>query len=200
MEDKIVLDRKSFEALAAESRVRILKALKQRRKTLSEISKELEMSVSGTKEHLQNLEDAGLIQKMDDGHKWKYYELTKKGKGVVGPKELKVWILLSLSTVALVVSMFSLLSLDGGGQPAAMTMDEALVEGPELTADAGGEREAGAMYALPHEDKNEVQEAPDGSEEAPAEQELPVVPLLVAVISAVCVLGSVAILVRNRTG
>ena len=53
MEGKIVLDRKSFEALAVDSRVRILKSLKEKRKTLSEISKEQGMSLSGVKEHLE---------------------------------------------------------------------------------------------------------------------------------------------------
>ena len=38
-EDKIVLDRKSFEALAVDSRVKLLKSLKQRRKTLKEFRK-----------------------------------------------------------------------------------------------------------------------------------------------------------------
>lgn len=101
MDDRIVLDRKSFEALAVDTRVRILRLLKQRRKMLSEISKELEMSVSGTKEHLENLEQAGLIKKIDDGHKWKYYELTAKGKAVVQPNEVKVWILLAIAVLAI---------------------------------------------------------------------------------------------------
>jgi DNA-binding transcriptional ArsR family regulator len=101
MEDKIVLDRKSFEALAVDTRVKILKALQQRRKTLSELSAELNLSVSGVKEHLETLENAALVTKMDDGHKWKYYELTNKGSVVVQPRELKVWILLAISLVAL---------------------------------------------------------------------------------------------------
>ncbi len=108
MEEKIVLDSKSFEALAVDNRVRILKSLKQRRKTLSEIAKEMDISVSGAKEHLQKLEQANLVEKKDDGHKWKYYELTKKGTGIVAPKELKVWILLGLSLIALVLSLMPL--------------------------------------------------------------------------------------------
>ncbi|MFZ5501776.1 MAG: ArsR/SmtB family transcription factor, partial [Candidatus Micrarchaeota archaeon] len=100
MEGKIVLDRKSFEALAVDSRVRILKSLKERRKTLSEVASEQKMSLSGVKEHLETLERVGLIAKKDDGHKWKYYELTKKGMDIVAPRELRVWILLSLSTFA----------------------------------------------------------------------------------------------------
>ena len=108
-EDKVVLDRKSFEALAVDSRVRILKSLKQRRKTLSEIAQEMGMSVSGVKEHLETLEGADLVKKMDDGHKWKYYELTKKGSDLVAPKELRVWVVLSISVIALLISAFAIL-------------------------------------------------------------------------------------------
>jgi DNA-binding transcriptional ArsR family regulator len=121
-EEKVVLDRKSFEALAVETRVRILKSLKQRRKTLSEISAEMKMSVSGVKEHLETLEGAGLIKKMDDGHKWKYYELTKKGSELVAPKELRVWVVLSMAMIGLVISMLAMLpsaSLQGESLSAA---------------------------------------------------------------------------------
>jgi DNA-binding transcriptional ArsR family regulator len=112
-EDKIVLDRKSFEALAVDSRVKILKSLKERRKTLSEIAKEQGMSVSGVKEHLETLEGVGLIEKKDDGHKWKYYELTKKGGNIVAPRELRVWILLSMSFIALMASMTAIIDVPG---------------------------------------------------------------------------------------
>ena len=105
-EEKVVLDRSSFEALSVDTRIKVLKSLLVRRKTLSEISEEQSMSVSGIKEHLQILENAQLVRKIDDGHKWKYYELTKKGREVVGPKELKVWIMLSISIVCLMVSSF----------------------------------------------------------------------------------------------
>lgn len=109
-EPKIVLDRKSFEALAADTRIRIMKSLLKRRKTLSEISEELGMSVSGVKEHLETLEGAELIRKMDDGHKWKYYELTGKGSGIVDPgkKGTRIMVLLSISMVAFLASAFML--------------------------------------------------------------------------------------------
>lgn len=186
MEEKIVLDRKSFEALAADSRVKILKCLKDRRKTLSELSKELKMSVSGTKEHLQNLEDAELIVKIDDGHKWKYYELTKKGREIVGPKELKVWILLSVSTVALVMSAFALFSL-----PASHPMEAAMEEeGYAYTVAA--EIAEGEIADETQEEKNQEREIEY------AASELPVIPLVVGGISAVCIIGSLAILAHNR--
>jgi DNA-binding transcriptional ArsR family regulator len=88
-EEKIILDKLSFGALAVDSRVKILKALRERRKTLSELSTELGLSPSSTKEHLEKLVDAALIEKMEEGHKWKYYELTKKGAQLVSPNRNK---------------------------------------------------------------------------------------------------------------
>ena len=100
-EEKITLDRESFKVLSSDTRVGILKSLSVRRKTLSELSKEHKMSVSTISEHLDKLVKADLIKQIDDGHKWKYYELTKKGRAVLNPEEKKVWILLSLSLIGL---------------------------------------------------------------------------------------------------
>lgn len=99
MDDTIRLDRRSFEALAAESRVKTLKALAKRRKTLTELSKEVGLSVSTMKEHLDVLVKAGLIIQRDEGRKWKYYDLTRKGKGIVSPYPAKVLIMLAVSLI-----------------------------------------------------------------------------------------------------
>ena len=148
-DEKIVLDRKSFEALAVDTRVKILKSLKQRRKTLTEIAKEEGMSVSGIKEHLSVLESVGLIEKIDDGHKSKYYELTKKGREVVGPKEVKVLIVLSTSILALLISLLFMLG------PAAAPMGAQTRRGPATAGatastgpgGAGGDADAAVRIA-----------------------------------------------------
>ncbi len=111
MEDVIRLDRKSFEALAAQSRVKILKSLSVRRKTLSELAKELGLSVSTMKEHLDVLANAGLIIQRDEGRKWKYYDLTRKGSGIVAPRELKVLIMLGISLLLVLGSGWNFLSV-----------------------------------------------------------------------------------------
>ena len=107
-EEKITLDKQTFKTLASDTRVGILKSLTVRRKTLSELAKEYGMSVSTIKEHLDNLVTAGLIVQKDDGHKWKYYELTRKGRGVLNPEEKKIWILLSLSALAVIAAGFDM--------------------------------------------------------------------------------------------
>ncbi len=105
--DEVKLDQKAFRTLASESRVGILKALVERRKTLSELSKELKMSVSTTSEHLDQLVSAELILQIDDGHKWKYYELTRKGRNVLFPGEARILVILGLAAFGFVGVAYS---------------------------------------------------------------------------------------------
>jgi DNA-binding transcriptional ArsR family regulator len=148
MEDTIKLDRKSFEALAAESRVRVLKALTQRRKTLSELAKELGLSASTMKEHLGVLSGAGLVIQRDEGRKWKYYELTRKGKGIVKPHELRVLIMLAVSLLLVVGSGWNLMNVY---PPAEQVQETGMAPAPEVgeyALDAGELGEAGkSAYA-----------------------------------------------------
>jgi len=173
-EEKITIDRKTFKTLASDTRIGILKSLKVRRKTLSELAKEHSMSVSTIKEHLENLVAAGLIVQIDDGHKWKYYELTRKGSAVLNPEERKVWIMLSLSAIAVLAagldavtgvisSLFSTFALNsarspqilGGSSdmlnaPVVEKSGEAVAEAlPAATADASSVMPAAAQAAAP---------------------------------------------------
>ncbi len=105
-DDKITLDRKTFKTLSSDTRVGILKSLSRRRKMLTELSKEFGMSPSTIKEHLDNLSRAELVVMKDDGHKWKYYDLTRKGKDVLNPGETKIWIVLALSAFAIILTSY----------------------------------------------------------------------------------------------
>jgi DNA-binding transcriptional ArsR family regulator len=80
------IDRKTLKALAADTRLDILKSLKTRRKMPSELSKELSLAPSTVIEHLNKLEKANLVKREETGHKWIYYNLTNKGKSLVQPK------------------------------------------------------------------------------------------------------------------
>jgi len=199
-EEKIVLDRKSFEALAVDSRIRILKSLKERRKTLSEIASEQEMSVSGIKEHLETLEKVGLILKKDDGHKWKYYELTKKGSDIVAPRELRVWILLSMSMIALVASMMAIfyppmIPLSANDMIAPQAYNESaprfLVENAPISDNASG----GAMVSAVSDSGQKTTAQPEAA--AFRTPDL-TVPFIVAGVSVLTLLGCAGILARNR--
>ncbi len=107
--DEIVLDKRTFEALAMESRVKIMKALKERRKTQAELSKELSLAPSTISEHLEKMVEATLIARKKDHHKWIYYELTEKGRHILAPEKASVFVFaLSLT---LVVAVFAYLFL-----------------------------------------------------------------------------------------
>jgi DNA-binding transcriptional ArsR family regulator len=113
MEGRIVLDDKSFKALSADSRINIMKSLNDRRRTLSELSQKLELGNSTIKEHCDILVDAELIKQIDEGRKWKYYELTSKGKQIISPslmEEVKVLIVLCFGVFAIggIIMMLSL--------------------------------------------------------------------------------------------
>ncbi|MBN2014591.1 MAG: ArsR family transcriptional regulator [Candidatus Altiarchaeota archaeon] len=111
MEDKITLDRETFKALAIDSRVSILKKLDERfQLTLTDLATELDMAPSTIKEHLDKLVSAGLIQQLDKGMKWKYYRLTSKGEKILNPHEKRVWIVLTVSVLALFAAVYSFLA------------------------------------------------------------------------------------------
>ncbi|OGI12642.1 hypothetical protein A3K64_03610 [Candidatus Micrarchaeota archaeon RBG_16_36_9] len=80
------IDRKTLKALSADTRLNILKSLGKRRKTPSELSKELNLATSTVVEHLNKLEEADLIRREETGHKWIYYNLTEKGSSLVKPR------------------------------------------------------------------------------------------------------------------
>ena len=82
MHSKISLDSNVFKALSAKSRVDILKHLNHRKYTQSELSQLMNIKVPSVKEHLNELEKAELVKKLDEGRKWKYYELTYKAKSL----------------------------------------------------------------------------------------------------------------------
>ena len=80
------IDHATIKAVSAESRKNLLKSLKARKKMPSELSKETGLSPSTVVGHLQSLQTAGLIRRVETGHKWVYYELTDKGSNIVQPK------------------------------------------------------------------------------------------------------------------
>ncbi len=101
--NKVTIDRRTLFALASETRIEILKKLDERRMTLTELSKKLDLSKTAVKEHLDKLVQAELVEKVDEGRKWMYYELTEKGRRILHP-ESKTKIILLLSSVIASVS------------------------------------------------------------------------------------------------
>lgn len=90
------IDSKTIKALSAETRIRILKILRNSRRIAADISKEIGLAPSTVNEHLKLMEEAGLVRKNETGHKWIYYEITEKGKNMITPK-MPISIILTLS-------------------------------------------------------------------------------------------------------
>jgi DNA-binding transcriptional ArsR family regulator len=99
---KITLDAETFRALASTTRLTVLKALGERRKTLTELARDLQLNKATVHEHMQLLTAAGLVRKRDDeGRKWIYYELTWTGQRILHPEATTTFnLLLGLSVAA----------------------------------------------------------------------------------------------------
>jgi len=95
---------KTFNALSSDTRVRILKLLKEKKMNLSEISRSLDMSKSSVSEHMEKLLEAGLVAKNRHG-KWVYYSLTDLGRRVVEGAELVVKVILTIGFVLIVTGL-----------------------------------------------------------------------------------------------
>lgn len=90
----------TFKALGSKTRIEILKKLKSRRMTLSELSGVLGMHASTVGEHLEILRSAGLVSRADEGYKWKYYFLTKEGDGLFFARGANIALMVGISAVA----------------------------------------------------------------------------------------------------
>ncbi|MEM5778209.1 MAG: metalloregulator ArsR/SmtB family transcription factor [Candidatus Aenigmatarchaeota archaeon] len=99
------IDRKTLKALAADTRLDILKSLGKRRKMPSELAKELNLATSTIVEHLNKLEEANLVKKEETGHKWIYYNLTEKGESLIKPK-IPVQFVIVLSITLIIIAGF----------------------------------------------------------------------------------------------
>jgi threonine/homoserine/homoserine lactone efflux protein len=80
---------------------------------------------------------SGLVEKFDNGRKWTYYYLTRKGRNILHPHETaKILVLLGVSILALasgVTNVLSLLAPMGAAPMAAETLSEAAA--PRAPAD-----------------------------------------------------------------
>jgi len=121
------IDRKTLKALAADTRLDILKSLGKRRKMPSELSRELSLAPSTVIEHLNRLEEADLVRREETGHKWIYYNLTEKGESLIKPRfPVQFILVLSISLIIIFAGFiyinytsYSALasSTKGAGQP-----------------------------------------------------------------------------------
>lgn len=102
---KITLDQESFKALASDVRVEILKRLDVRRETVTDLSSLLSLSKPTLLEHLEKLQAAGLVKRIDEGRKWIYYELSDKGRKILHPEKVAITLALASAVVLAVIGV-----------------------------------------------------------------------------------------------
>jgi DNA-binding transcriptional ArsR family regulator len=167
IEDAVVMDQKTFKSLTSETRTDILKLLKKRNHTLSEIAEALKISKTTAKEHLDVLMEGRLIEQVPSTNIWKYYTLTNDGKklvGEAGPK--RVVILLGTFILGIILSLYGAFGLIGYG-PAGGAIMEAPA-GYETNAKATGLSSYGNA-SISEAQKNEETAAIDMIKATPAE-------------------------------
>ncbi len=104
---QIILDRSLLKLLASDTRIDILKKLEKRKMTVSELSRDLNLAKATVHEHLERMSAAGIINCIDNGHKWTYYELTPEGRSLVRqPPSIRFMLVLSFAAAAACVAGF----------------------------------------------------------------------------------------------
>ncbi len=148
---KIVLDPEAFKVLASDTRIQILKSLDSRPKTVSELSRELELNKATVFEHLQQLLNGGLVKKKDkEGRKWVYYTLTYKGTSLLHPETSTFMVLFSLAALGSVGAMWQL-----GNWLAWWAMPELLTDSRDEGSSDAGPEGGGASGGDPESDGDE---------------------------------------------
>src|SRR3989441_9238603 len=109
---KITLDQASFKALASDVRVGILKRLDVRRETVTDLSNLLSLSEPTLLEHLEKLQSAGLVKRVDEGRKWIYYELSDKGRKILHPERVAITLALGIAVALAAIGAFLVLSAE----------------------------------------------------------------------------------------
>lgn len=134
--DEVTVDRKTLKALGADTRIAILKHLAKRRMTQTELAEVLGIAVPSANEHLHSLQSAQLVSLVNEGHKWKYFEITPKGRAIVEPTNVKVWFLLGISLLALAASFSQLYGVFSAQVPQELIIREITSTQPESTSQA----------------------------------------------------------------
>lgn len=137
---KITLDQASFKALASDVRVEILKRLDSRRETVTDLSNLISLSKPTLLEHLEKLQSAGLVKRIDEGRKWIYYELSDKGRKILHPERVAITLALA-SAVALAAIGLAFLLFSTSGLLASPTrsVDFGEIQGPAAPSLASAE-------------------------------------------------------------
>ncbi len=129
------LDKKTLRALSVETRQEIVRLLSKRPYTASELSKKLGKHVTTVSEHLRLLQDAGLIQKNPNGHKWIYFTLAEKGEKIFKPQLYSWVVVLALSFIMVFFGVYQMAGVDGYSQKATTAIENIpIISGSDASA------------------------------------------------------------------
>lgn len=137
----------ALKALAHRTRFRVLQALLERPKTVSELSRELEASKGTIHRHLETLEEAGFSRRREDDRQWVYHELTDRGRALAEADRPQVVIELAGTLVlgGLGLAVASARSrLAGRFQPEESTSGQQSPQAPGSGNGTGGNGTGGA--------------------------------------------------------
>jgi len=144
MDNEVSLTNTEFKALSSKTRTDLLKMLQERNYTLSELAAKSGMAAPTVKQHTSVLIESDLIELKDEGRKWKYYALTRKGKKILESKQKPTNILIILSSTIIVVLigfalMSSLLGLQNVPMMAESDYKQAIIEPLETIGNSQAE-------------------------------------------------------------
>jgi DNA-binding transcriptional ArsR family regulator len=111
MEEPVtIIDRDVLKAISVDTRMDILKMLSEGDRTPSFIGKKLNKTDPTIVEHLDAMQKAGLVKKIETpGKKFVFYTLTERGHGIISSKSRRLIIILGISFLALSGGILNLL-------------------------------------------------------------------------------------------
>jgi DNA-binding transcriptional ArsR family regulator len=129
---EVAIKQDALKLLASDTRLAILKHLDQRRMTVSELARALDLNKSTVHEHLGKLVEGGLIKRdQSPEREWVYYELTKTARYVLQPASARFVLMMGVTLVAGLVMVAFLHVFLTAGQGLAVALDESVVPAGE---------------------------------------------------------------------
>lgn len=123
---EVEIDGDLLDVLASDTRRGILQSLGERRRTLSELARDLDRNKSTIHEHLGRLTDAELVRRDDDeDRKWTYYELTDQGERIINPDPGRTRVRLVIGAAVLGLVAGALVAASLAGLPGLLSPDGA---------------------------------------------------------------------------
>lgn len=138
-EYSVPLDGELIDTLASETRRRILKLLRKRRMTGSELARQLDLTKATVHEHLERLAEADLVDRQEDQERmWVYYELSRRGSRVTNPSKSRMHLVIGAAVLAAAAAIAVLLVAQSSLLPWVAPAADLQVDAPrQVTAEDG---------------------------------------------------------------